>query len=72
MSDEQTLFMQLIGLAILSGIAFKMLYAAGKAARNYFEGAAGIAKRFPVLVSMLGALVALPVALILAFVLGGA
>jgi hypothetical protein len=49
-----------------------MLYAAGMAARSYFDEAAGIAKRFPVLVSMLGALVALPVALILAFVLGGA
>lgn len=72
MSDEQTLFMQLIGLAILSWIAFRMLYTAGRAARSYFEEAAGIAKCFPALVSMLGALVALPVALILAFVLGGA
>lgn len=72
MSDEQTLFMQLIGLAILSGIAFKMLYTAGSAARSYFEEASGIAKRFPTLASMLGALVALPIALILAFVLGGA
>lgn len=72
MSDEQTLFMQLIGLVILSGIAFKMLHAAGSAARSYFEEASGIAKRFPTLSSMLGALVALPIALILAFVLGGA
>lgn len=70
MSGKQTLFLQLIGLAILSGIASMMLYAAVKAARGYMKEAVGIARRFPVLASMLGVLLALPVAL--AFALWGA
>lgn len=70
MSDKQTLFVQLIGLAILTGIASMMLYVAIKAARSYMKEAVGIARRFPVMVSMLGVLLALPVAL--AFALWGA
>lgn len=72
MSDKQMLFLQLIGLAILTGIASMMLFGAFRTVRDWTEEAVGIAKCFPALTGMLGILVALPVALALALVFGGA
>ena len=72
MSENQTLYLQLIGLVILTGIASMMLFGAYRTARDWTEEAVGIAKRFPALAGMLGVLVALPVALALVFALGGA
>lgn len=72
MSDTQTLFLQLIGLAALAWLAYWTLSAAYKIVGAYLVEAVGIAKTFPVLVGMLGILAAIPVALVVIFAFGGA
>lgn len=63
MSDNQMLFLQLLGLAILGVIALAMLAVAVSRIREYFAEAADIARKHATLVSMLGILLATPVAL---------
>lgn len=72
MSDTQTIFLQLIGLAIVIWFASRMLHAVYKIIRSYLGEAVDIAKRFPALVGMLGILAAIPVVLIVTFAFGGA
>lgn len=72
MSGTQTLFLQVIGLVILAGLAYWTLSAAYKIVRSYLVEAVGIAKTFPVLVGMLGILAAIPVVLLVLFAFGDA
>lgn len=72
MSDTQTLFLQLIGLAALAWLAYWTLSAAYKIVRSYMGEAVGIAKRFPALVGMLGVLAAIPVTLAVIYAFGSA
>lgn len=72
MSDTQTLIVQLFFLAVLGGLASWMLFVASKIVRDHMKATAAIAKRFPVLISMLGVLVVNVVALVVAFSFGGA